>query len=148
MGVGGLLFLVVSLSGLTLLLASVAAWQGYWPILAIAVLQVLLLAAVLVRAWKSAWAVETITIDPKFIAVLQEQHTGSSRLELDTAWARVILQQPAVRWYPPALWLKSGDTRVELGAYLNAGERRELAEALAKAIGSYSAWQHQRLEVN
>lgn len=148
MGVGGLFFLIVSLSGLTLLLASVAAWQGYWPILAIAVLQVLLLGAILVRAWKAAWAVETITIDPKFVSVLQEQYNGSSRLKLGTAWARVILRQPAVRWYPPALWLRSGETTVELGAYLNAAERRELAEALRQAIGTHSAWQHQKLEVN
>lgn len=146
LGIGGLLALITTLSGLTLLLASVAAWQGYWPILAIAVLQVVLLGMVLVRAWKSAWTVETITIDPTSISVLQEQYAASSRLELDTAWARVILRQPAARWYPPALWLRSGDTGVELGTFLNAAEKRELAEALHRAVEAHSAWRHQKIE--
>lgn len=146
LGIGGLLTLITTLSGLTLLLASVAAWQGYWPVLMIAVLQVILLGMIMVRAWKASWTVETISIEPMSIAVLHEQYADSSRLELDTAWARVILRQPAIRWYPPALWLRSGDSGVELGTFLNAAEKRELAEALRRAVEPHSAWQHQRIE--
>lgn len=146
LGVGGLLALITTLSALTLAVAVVAAWQGYWPVLAIAILQVVILGKVFVRAWKSAWSVETITIDPDSIAVLQEQYAASSRLELNPAWARVILRQSAVRWHPPALWLQSGRTRVELGSFLNAGEKRELAQALNRAVGAHSAWRHQKIE--
>lgn len=146
LGVGGLLTLITTLSALTLALASVAAWQGYWPILAIAILQVVILGKVLVWAWKSAWTVETITVDSDSIAVLKEQYAASSRLELDSAWARVILRQPKARWYPPTLWLQSAGTRVELGAYLNTGEKRELANALGQAVGAHSAWEHQEIE--
>lgn len=146
MGVGGLLTLIASLSGLTLLLAVVATWQGYWPILVIAIVQVILLGVVLVRAWKSAWTVETVTIGPISIAVLQQEYQGSSRLEMDAAWARVVLTRPAVKWHAPALWLKSGNCSVELGAYLNAVEKRAFAEALSAAIATHSAWQHQKIE--
>jgi uncharacterized membrane protein len=148
LGAGGLLTLIATLSALTLALAVVAAWNGFWPVLVIAALQVVLLGMILVRAWKSAWAVETITIDSKSIAVLQEQYAASSRLELGAAWARVILRKPSVRWYLPTLWLSSGTTQVELGAYLNAGEKGELAEALRQAIGARSAWQHQKIEAD
>ena len=51
LGIGGLLTLLVTLSGLTLLLATVAAWQGFWPILVIAILQVVVLGRILIRAW-------------------------------------------------------------------------------------------------
>jgi uncharacterized membrane protein len=146
LGVGGLLTLIGTLSALTLLLASVAAWLGYWPVLAIAALQVVLLAMIFVRTWKSAWTVETISIDSECIAVLQERYSGHNRIELDAAWARVVLQQPDIRWYTPELLIKSGKTSVRLGEYLNAAEKRELAEALRKAVGQFSAWQAQKIE--
>lgn len=146
LGIVGLLTLITSLSGLTLLLASLAAWQGYWPILVIAVLQVILLGKVLVHAWKASWTVETITIDPISISVLHEQYAESARLELETAWARVILRQPQVRWYLPSLWLRSGGSSIELGQFLNAAEKRELAEALRRAVEARSAWQRQTIE--
>lgn len=146
LGIGGLLTLIVTLSTLTLALAAVAAWQGLWPVLAIAILQVLLVAMILVRAWKSAWTVETITIDSDSIAVLQEQYAASNRLELEPAWARVILRQPGIKWYPPALWLQSGTSRVELGAFLNSAEKREMAEALRQAIAEHSAWRNLEIE--
>lgn len=146
LGIGGLLALIISLSGVTLLLAAVAAWQGYWPILAIAILQVALLCVVLVRAWKAAWTVETVTIGPDSIAILQERYAKSKRLELETAWARVILEKPAIGWYAPVLWLRSGHSRIELGAYLNAAEKSDLAESLRAAISAHSAWQHQKIE--
>ena len=146
MGAGGLLTLIATLSAVTLALATVAAWQGFWPVLVIAVVQVVLLGMILVRAWKAAWTVETITIDSDCIAVLHERYADSSRLELEPAWARVILKQPPVRWYPPSLWLRSGQTRVEVGAFLNCGEKQEMAQALCSAIGQHSSWQHQKIE--
>lgn len=146
LGIGGLLTLISTLGVLTLALASVAAWKGYWPILAIAALQVVLLALILVRAWKSAWAVETISICSESIAVLQEHYDGSSSLELNPAWTRVVLRQPVIQWYSPSLWLRSGETRVELGAFLNAAEKREFANALQQAIEPFCAWQHSKIE--
>jgi uncharacterized membrane protein len=138
--------LIGTLSELTLALASVAAWNGLWPILVIAVLQVVLLGLIFVRAWKSAWTVETISVNSESIAVLQEHYSRSSRLELKPAWTKVVLRQPVIRWYPPSLWLKCGGTRVELGAYLNTTEKRQFAAALQKAIEPYCAWQHPQIE--
>lgn len=146
LGIRGLLTLIGTLSALTLLLASVAAWFGYWPILAIAVLQVVLLGMIFVRAWKSAWTVETISIDGESIAVLQEQYSGHKRTELDIAWARVVLQQPEIRWYSPELLIRSGRTSVRLGEFLNPAEKRQLAEAIRKAIDQFSAWHNQKIE--
>ena len=146
LGIGGLMTLIGTLSALTLALASVAAWNGFWPILAIAVLQVVLLGLILVRAWKSAWTVETISISSESIAVLQEYYSGSSRLELKPEWTKVVLRQPVIQWYPPSLWLKCGARRIELGAYLNTAEKRQFATALQQAIEPYCAWQHPAIE--
>ena len=141
LGIRGLLTLIGTLSALTLVLASVAAWLGYWPVLAIAVLQVVLLGMIFTRAWKSAWTVETISIDSVRIRVLQQRFSGQTKTELDAAWARVVLQQPQYQWYPPELMIRSGKSTVRLGEFLNAAERRELAGVLRKAVGQFSAWQ-------
>lgn len=146
LGIKGLLTLIGTLSTLTLVLASVAAWFGYWPVLAIAVLQVILLGMIFIRTWKSAWTVETISIDSKCITVLRNRFADQEKIELDAAWARVILQQPQYKWYPPELVIRSGKTTVRLGQYLNTAEKHELAETLSKAIGQFSAWQTQRIE--
>ncbi|HKJ15926.1 MAG TPA: DUF2244 domain-containing protein [Xanthomonadales bacterium] len=143
LGIKGLFTLIGTLSALTLLLASVAAWFGYWPILAIAVFQVVLLGMIFVRAWKAAWAVETISINSECIAVLQERYSGHKRTELDVAWARVTLQQPDIRWYSPDLEIRSGRCSVKLGEYLNTAEKRKLAESISRAIDQFSAWQNQ-----
>ena len=100
------------------------------------------------RPRRSLQAWRTVTIGPRSIAVLHEQYAASSRLELETAWARVSLRKQPLHWYPPALWLKSRQTEVELGAFLNSSEKNELAEALSRTIGVYSAWQHQKIEGN
>lgn len=146
LGIKGLLTLIGTLSALTLVLASVAAWFGYWPVLAIAVLQVVLLGMIFIRAWKSAWTVETISVDKKCIAVLQQRYSGQSRIELDSAWARVILKQPQYQWYPPELVIRSGKITVRLGEFLNAAEKKELAGSLRTAVGQFSAWQTQQIE--
>lgn len=146
LGRGGLLTLIATLGALTLLVAALVAWRGYWPVLAIAGMQVALVAIILVRAWKAAWAVETIILGPERIRILHQEYASSRAVEMDSPWARLSLQSPAIDWYPPRLWLKSGTRSVELGAHLNAGEKRQLAEQLRTAIGAHSAWQHVAIE--
>ena len=63
LGAGGLLGLIMMLAVLTLILAGLLAWQGFWPVLAIAIIQVILVSWILVRAWERAWQVEIIEGD-------------------------------------------------------------------------------------
>jgi uncharacterized membrane protein len=47
--------LIITLSVVTLVLAAVASGRGYWPILAIAVVQVVLLVPILLHTWTRVW---------------------------------------------------------------------------------------------
>lgn len=134
MGRGGILTLIATLSVLTLLLAAVATWHGYWPVLAIATVQVILLAPLLLYAWRSTWAVETITLDSGKVFVLRETWKARQRLQLDAAWTRVWVEPPGNAWYPPRVILGTDSSRIELGRQLNSAERRQLAGALREAI--------------
>ena len=52
---GGLILLLAVLGAVTLGLAGLLALKGYWPILLVAIIQLVLVAWVFVRVWKNAW---------------------------------------------------------------------------------------------
>lgn len=135
---GGLLNLLLALGAVTLGLAAVLAWQGYWPILLIAVIQVMLVAWALVKAWQRSWVVEQIVVAHDRISVTHQRHRQVRRHELDAAWAVVELAPPRVAWYGPRVVLRSRGSRVELGQFLTPAEREQLASQLRRAIGNHS----------
>jgi uncharacterized membrane protein len=136
---GGLIVLLLALTLVTLGLAGALAWQGFWPVLLIAVIQVLLVTWILVRAWERAWVFECIDIGPERISVLQQRHRRKRQYELDAAWAVVELERPEVAWYGPRVILRSRGTAVELGKFLTLDEKSQLAEYVRRAIQKHSA---------
>lgn len=135
---GGLLILLIALAAVTLVLAGLLAWQGYWPVLLIAVIQVVLVTWILIRAWQRSWLVETIQVGPEQISVLQQTYKRKRRHELETAWAVIELQQPRVAWYSPRLVLRSKAMTLELGSFLTGEEKHQLADQLKSAIKKHS----------
>ena len=135
----GLLGVVAALAAITLLLAGLLAWQGFWPIFAIAVVQVGLVSWVLVRTWENTWALETIEIEPQRIRIVKRRYRSQHEYELLTAWAVVETMEPEIGWYDPTVRLRSGDRCVELGRFLTADEKRQLATRLERAISKHSA---------
>ena len=139
LGARGLLGVILALAAVTLLLAGLVAWQGFWPVLAIAVVQVVLVSWILLRTWENTWAVETIEIGPERIRIVAQHYRARKETDLKTAWAVVESVQPDILWYDPTIRLRSGQRVVELGRFLTADEKRELAQQLKRAIGRYSA---------
>ena len=139
LGAGGLLSLVVALAMVTLVLAGLLAWQGYWPVLAIAVIQVVLVSWILVRTWEKTWQVEIIEVGPERISVTHQQYKRTRHVKLETAWAVVEVERPGIAWYDPKVQLRSGKRRIELGRFLTGEEKHQLAEQLTRAIKIHSA---------
>lgn len=136
---GGLLNLLLALAFVSLFLAGLLALQGYWPILLIAVVQLVLVGWVLIRAWERAWISEVIEIREDFIRVIRQRHKRKRQYELETAWAVVELKQPDVAWYNPRLQLRSRSKVVELGSFLTSEEKHQLAKYVQSAIEKHSA---------
>lgn len=135
---GGLVSLLTALAAVTLFLAGLLAWQGYWPILLIAIVQVVLVTWILVRTWKRAWLLEVIEIGTDQIRVTQQRHKRKRQIELETAWAMVEVVSPTVIWYGPRVMLRSRSVVTELGGFLTSEEKHQLAESLKSAIKKYS----------
>jgi uncharacterized membrane protein len=108
-------------------------------VLLIAVIQIVLVVWVLVRAWKRCWVAEWIDVGPERIEITHRRHRASSRSVLQTAWAIVELRTPRVAWYGPHVVLRSRSTALELGRFLTQEERGQLARDLREAIGKHSA---------
>ena len=136
---GGLIGLLLALTVVTIGLAALLAWQGYWPVLLIAVIQVVLVVWVLVRAWERCWVAEWIDVGRDHIEVTHQRHKASRQSVLQTAWAVVELKQPRVAWYGPHVVLRSRSKALEVGRFLTQEERGQLARDLREAIGKHSA---------
>jgi len=139
LGASGLFGLLAALTAVTLGLAGLLAWQGYWPVLLIAMIQIMLVVWTLIRAWEQAWVSETIDVGPEWIEVTQQRHRRKRQSVLQAAWARVELLQPEVAWYGPRVILRSRGEKIELGQFLTIDEKDRLAEYLRRAIRKHSA---------
>ena len=139
LGAGGLLNLLLALATVTLGLAVLLALQGFWPVLLIAVAQLVLVTWILIKAWESAWVSELVTVGPERIEVIRQRHKRKRHYQLEAAWAVVEREQPQVAWYGPRIILRSRGTRVELGQFLTIAEKELFADYVQRAVKKHSA---------
>lgn len=135
----GMVNLLLALAAVSLVLAGVLTLQGYWPILLIAVVQLVLVTWILIRAWEQAWVSEVIEITEDKIKVTHQRHKQKRHFELETAWAVIEWRQPDIAWYEPQMQLRSRAQMVELGSFLTGSEKHQLAKYLQSAIEKHSA---------
>ena len=136
----GLLTLLVSLGTVTLGLAAYLALIGYWPVLVIAAIQLLLVVWILLRAWKNAWVFEEIRFDENQVHVIHQQYREQRHYCLEAAWATTRIIKTGRLWHSPKLVLRSGKQVVELGTFLAHEEKLKLAKHLSNALTERSAW--------
>jgi len=136
----GLYSLLAALGVVSLGLAGALAALGYWPILLMAVLQLVLVSWVFIRVWKDSWIFEEVQIDNGQIQIVRQRYRSRSRICLETAWATIRLEPPAVSWYPRKLILRCKTQQVELGAFLTEDEKVSLAKHLSNALSKHTAW--------
>jgi len=139
LGAGGLINLLLALTAVTLGLAGLLAWQGFWPVLLIAVIQLTLVIWILIRAWEGAWVSEVIVAGPEWVEVTRQRHKRKRQSQLEAAWAVVELEQPEVAWYGPKVMLRSRGQKIELGQFLTVQEKEQLADHVRRAIRKHSA---------
>jgi uncharacterized membrane protein len=139
LGAGGLVNLLLALAAVTLGLAGLLAWQGFWPVLLIAVVQLTLVIWILIRAWERCWVSELVVVGPEWIEVVRQRHKKRRHYQLEAAWAVVEQEQPDVAWYGPRVILRSRSKRIELGKFLTTDEKTLLADSVRRAVQKHSA---------
>lgn len=135
-----LLQVILGLALLTLAIAAFLALQGYWPVLVIALLQVLIVALTLYTAWRNSWQREIVEIGDEAVWVTRQQASSEQYFELQTYWTRVETV-PGQRFRDPVrVFLRSRDQCLELGRFLAREEREDLEQSLRQCLRGRTAW--------
>lgn len=107
--------------------------QGAWPITLLFVPALLLVWGAFKANFRSGRMFETIRISENELLVEEHRANGQvRRWAYNPAWVRVELEEQDENHN--RLCLMSSGEGIEVGAFLNAQERRDLAAALRKAL--------------
>ena len=116
-------------------IAGLVAFQGFWPVLPFAGLEMLLLGWALWKSMDRRHHHQTITVTEADVAIESRQRAQSTQVVFPRHWAQVKLRRPASRLHPSRLTIESHGRQCELGSFLTDEERRGLALRLQRLIG-------------
>jgi len=133
----------LALSAVTLTVALLPTLLGYWPIMVIAIVHLVVVGWCLRIAWRGHWARQDITVDPNRVRVDFRTARGVEHHELPTEW--VWLEQRSAHG-EPRIYLVLHGKRIEIGSFVPADERIEAARTIIRALEPHSAWQVNRLK--
>jgi uncharacterized membrane protein len=108
-------------------------WRGAGPVMGFMGLEIVLLGGAFWLSFRDAGRREALSLAGEHTTVTARHGSRTARTTtLQTYWLDVVLDAP--REAAGRLVLRSRGTAVELGSFLSAHERRELADAIRDAI--------------
>ncbi len=110
--------------------ALLAAWSGNVFAPAFAVLELGLVAWCLLRVWRASAIGEVIVLSAARLEIVRIGADGAAA-RFHPYWVRLLLQPGRRRGAPSRLLVRSHGREVEIGAFLNEDERRDLAQRLS-----------------
>lgn len=131
---------VASMAAGTFAVAGFFAWQGYWPVLPFAGLEIALLIWAVRASMRAGSERETITITEDSVVVQRYSAHGPAHDEgrsvFPRHWVKVKLHAPSTALHPSRLLFESHGRVCEVGRFLTEDERRGLAARLKQVVGN------------
>jgi len=112
--------------------ATLAALGGNVFAPGFAILAMWLVAYCFMRIWRRSGAGQIVTMTPSQLEVATT--SGTSSVRFHPYWAKVQLQEGRHRGWPGKLLIGSHGRYIEIGAFLNEKERRELAQRITELL--------------
>lgn len=115
----------------------IAGWlaaRGLWPILAFALLEVLVLAVAFYRCAREGMRAEVVAIEPHAIAVEKGVGRPQTCWRVQRAWERIERRSAGDGHQPAALYLRSHGKEIRIGGFLCENELESLAMLLREAL--------------
>jgi uncharacterized membrane protein len=109
-------------------------FQGFWPVLPFAGLELFVLGLALGWSLRRGRFREIIIVSPEAVVIERGTTHAIERAELARAWTRVELIEATHPWYPSRLFLSSHGRRHEIASVLVESERRGLARRLRELL--------------
>lgn len=130
----GSLTFFFSLCAVSGFIATGMTLMGFWMVLPFAGLEMLAVGGGLYVVSRRCHECEVILIAGDFIRIEKGGNYPRERWTLARMWARVVLEQCSVAWYPSRLMIRSHGRIVEIGRFLNEEERQRLAAELKRKL--------------
>lgn len=121
--------------GVSFGVAGLLTLRGYWPVLAFAALEMLLLGWALYVSMQRRHRGETIVVTEDSVRIDTHARAGAAHAEFPRHWARVTLRGDVSPLARTQLLIESAGKRREIGSFLTEQERQQLALRLAPLIG-------------
>jgi uncharacterized membrane protein len=128
----GLIGYLTAQSIATLGFALIAAWRGIVLAPVFAVLELVVVAWCVLRVWRRGDRGQVVTITPDRVEIAST--TGTPAAQFHPYWMRVRVEPGRWQGWPTRLLVGSHGREVEIGAFLNDAERRELARELMRLL--------------
>ncbi len=132
LGRTGMRWVVGLLCGASALISAGLYWAGAWPVIGFNGLEIGLAILLLRHNARRAGTTEMLILAPDGLRIVR---TGPDQRRtervLQPGWLRCVIEE---RSGTPALWLVDRGYRMEVGAELAEGEKRDLASALTGAL--------------
>lgn len=123
-----------SIASASLFIALVFAFQGYWPILPFAGLELALLGWALWHSMRKSRQRDMLVLEPQRIVVEKYRLDGHQRVEFPRVWTRALLEQGGHRHRPSRLFLRGHGRSCEIGDFLTDEERNSLQSRLTELL--------------
>lgn len=110
---------------------------GAWPVLGFLGGEVVLLLGLVAlhRRWSRAACETVLLTEARLLVTRADGRGGRERAELEPYWARLVLEER--HGAVPVLTAHARGRSVEIGRFLSAEEKRDLAEALDAALRNF-----------
>lgn len=131
----GLVGLYGGVAVVSLVVASVFAAFGYWPVFVFAVLEWLAISGCAIALVISSRYREQITVTDDTVTIDKRYRGQVDTVGFQRHWTTVEHREDR-SWYPSELMIKSGGVMCEVGHCLTEDERRTLKQRLERLIGS------------
>jgi uncharacterized membrane protein len=127
-------FLLVSAG---ILSGAVTLWLfGIWQVMPMSVLVLIAVGAGLLNGYFKTQLSDVVAIVGDHVAIDKHSYRADRRYEFQRGWAQVVIEEPpASRPNLSHLYIRCHDRKVEIGAFLDDHERRDLATLLRSLMG-------------
>ena len=129
---------VGSLAFVTFGVAGFFAFQGLWPVLPFAGIEIGLLAWAVRASMRRGSEREVIVVSEDEVVIERRAPSGSRRTVFPRHWARVTLRGPQPAQHPSRLLIESHGRACEVGRFLTEDERQRVAARLRSLVGKTS----------
>lgn len=128
------LYLLYTLTTLSLMIGIGFMVVGAWVILPYSVLELSVLFACMYYCIKKCERQEVITVTDYLVKIERGTRTPSESWQYQRLWSNFMVQKPRHPWDPALVAIRSHGKELELGNFLSRGDKQELIRQLKRVV--------------